>query len=231
MKIIAEPLTVQYEEVRKMTETICAPLHIEDYVVQPVIDVSPPKWHLAHTTWFFETFVLKPYSPNYQEYHPDFSFLFNSYYENVGRRVMRPNRGNMTRPSVSEVYGYRKYVDDSMRGFLENQCTQSWQSLLSLLRSDSVSCHSPTEMQSCHPICTMESPRMATSPRNHGLPEPSMIMPFAMMMSYGCKACRKKAIRSAWSMSHCTRAVFQPQGRQKLLRFSHAPDFATPFKS
>ena len=106
---------------RSMTETICAPLHIEDYVVQPVIDVSPPKWHLAHTTWFFETFVLKPYSPNYQEYHPDFSFLFNSYYENVGRRVMRPNRGNMTRPSVSEVYGYRKYVDDSMRGFLENQ--------------------------------------------------------------------------------------------------------------
>ncbi len=110
----------QYSEIRAMTERICAPLQIEDYVVQPVIDVSPPKWHLAHTTWFFETFILKPYASNYKEFHPDFSFLFNSYYENVGKRVMRPNRGNMTRPTVAEVYAYRKYVDEKMQLFIEN---------------------------------------------------------------------------------------------------------------
>ena len=113
-------LAEQYQVVRQMTEKICAPLHIEDYVVQPIIDVSPPKWHLAHTTWFFETFILKPYAPHYKEYHPDFSFLFNSYYENVGKRVMRPDRGNMTRPTVAEVYAYRKYVDEHMTVFLEN---------------------------------------------------------------------------------------------------------------
>ncbi len=113
-------LAEQYRTVRQMTEKICSPLQIEDYVVQPIIDVSPPKWHLAHTTWFFETFILKPYSPHYKEYHPDFSFLFNSYYENVGKRVMRPNRGNMTRPTVAEVYAYRKYVDEHITVFLEN---------------------------------------------------------------------------------------------------------------
>lgn len=113
-------LVQQYREIRKMSEKICAPLQIEDYVVQPVIDVSPPKWHLAHTTWFFETFLLKPYLPDYQEFHPDFSFLFNSYYENVGKRVMRPNRGNMTRPTVAEVYAYRKYVDEKMEIFFAN---------------------------------------------------------------------------------------------------------------
>jgi ergothioneine biosynthesis protein EgtB len=119
-RTINSTLTQQYLEVRQMTENICAPLQIEDFVVQPVIDVSPPKWHLAHTTWFFETFILKPYSPNYKEFHPDFSFLFNSYYENAGKRVLRPNRGNMTRPTVAEVYAYRKYVDERMLYFLEN---------------------------------------------------------------------------------------------------------------
>ncbi|MFN0201098.1 MAG: ergothioneine biosynthesis protein EgtB [Bacteroidia bacterium] len=113
-------LAYHFKEVRKMTERICAPLQIEDYVVQPIIDVSPPKWHLAHTTWFFETFLLKPYLADYQEFHPDFSFLFNSYYENVGKRVMRPNRGNMTRPTVAEVFAYRKYVDEKMELFFEN---------------------------------------------------------------------------------------------------------------
>lgn len=104
MQITTTTLAAVYKQVRSMTEKICAPLQIEDYVVQPIIDVSPPKWHLAHTTWFFETFVLKPHLPNYIEYHPDFGFLFNSYYEHIGKKVMRPNRGNMTRPTVAKVY-------------------------------------------------------------------------------------------------------------------------------
>ena len=84
-------------------------------------------------------------------------------------------------------------------------------------------------------MCTIESPRMATSPRNHGLPEPSTIVPFEMMMSYGCEACRKKAISSAWSMSPLLyrgyRAVFQPHDDKELLRFSHIRKFTTPFES
>lgn len=101
----------QYKEIRKATEKICAPLQIEDYVAQPIADVSPPKWHLAHTTWFFETFILKPHAPDYRAYHADFSYFFNSYYEHVGKRVLRTNRGSMTRPTVAEIYAYRHYVD------------------------------------------------------------------------------------------------------------------------
>ena len=72
-----------------------------------MLDASPPKWHLAHTTWFFETFLLKPHFPNYKEFHPDFGFLFNSYYESIGKRLPRANRGNITRPSIDEVFTYR----------------------------------------------------------------------------------------------------------------------------
>ena len=85
-------------ETRKNTEDICSPLEIEDYVVQPIVDVSPPKWHLGHTTWFFEEFILKNHLPNYRVFDEDFSFVFNSYYETVGKRVIRSDRGNMSRP-------------------------------------------------------------------------------------------------------------------------------------
>jgi len=107
-----------YVSVRQHTENICSPLQTEDYVVQPVVDVSPPKWHLGHTTWFFETFILKPYFMGYQEYDPDYNFVFNSYYETVGARVIRTDRGNLSRPSVSDVYQYRAYVDKAMADFL-----------------------------------------------------------------------------------------------------------------
>jgi len=103
---------------RKLTESICAPLEVEDYVPQPIGDVSPPKWHLGHTTWFFEQFVLVPYAPGYQVFHEDFSFLFNSYYNHAGDRVLRPNRGLMSRPPVREVMRYRKYVTDKMVEFM-----------------------------------------------------------------------------------------------------------------
>lgn len=101
-------------ETREHTEAICKPLEIEDYVVQPIIDVSPPKWHLGHTTWFFEEFILKSYDPSYQIFDEDFSFVFNSYYETVGKRVVRADRGNLSRPSVKKVYEYRDYVTKAM---------------------------------------------------------------------------------------------------------------------
>lgn len=107
-----------YQKVRRRTEEICSHLQTEDYVVQPVVDVSPPKWHIGHVTWFFETFILKPYFMGYREYNPDYNYVFNSYYETVGNRVIRTDRGNLSRPTVIEIYSYRKYVDDAMENFL-----------------------------------------------------------------------------------------------------------------
>jgi|TARA_R100000479_G_scaffold21607_2_gene8318 ergothioneine biosynthesis protein EgtB len=118
--IKTENLVSFFLETRKHTETICKPLEIEDYVVQPIVDVSPPKWHLGHTTWFFEEFILKPHKPNYQLFHEDFAFVFNSYYETVGKRVVRNNRGNLTRPGVAKVYDYRHYVTNELKEFLES---------------------------------------------------------------------------------------------------------------
>jgi ergothioneine biosynthesis protein EgtB len=107
-----------YLKVRKRTEAICEPLQTEDYVVQPVVDVSPPKWHIGHTTWFFETFILKPYFAEYQEFDPNYNYVFNSYYETVGNRVIRTDRGNLSRPTVIDVKRYRKYVDDAVLNFI-----------------------------------------------------------------------------------------------------------------
>lgn len=112
-------LLQQYQRVRKHSENICANLRTEDYVVQPIVDVSPPKWHLGHTTWFFETFILIPNYKGYTEFDSQYNFVFNSYYETVGARVIRTDRGNLSRPSVSDIYAYRKYVDEKMIRFLE----------------------------------------------------------------------------------------------------------------
>ena len=103
-----------YTTVRNYTTTICSPLQVEDYVPQPAPFVSPPKWHLAHTTWFFEQFVLKEYNLEYTVYDSDFCYLFNSYYNNVGKRVFRTDRGNISRPGVEAVFAYRAYVDKAM---------------------------------------------------------------------------------------------------------------------
>ncbi len=115
---VSDKLSTKFIRVRKITEELCKPLRIEDYVVQPVVDVSPPKWHLAHTTWFFEELVLKKYKNDYRVFDKNYSFLFNSYYESVGERVLRPHRGFLTRPVVNEIYAYRKYVDEQMLEFL-----------------------------------------------------------------------------------------------------------------
>lgn len=108
----------KYLAVRKHTEAICSPLHTEDYVPQPAVFVSPPKWHLAHSTWFFEEFILKKHLPGYKVFNNDFGFLFNSYYNNVGNRTQRADRGAITRPTVAEVYEYRHYTDSHMQRLL-----------------------------------------------------------------------------------------------------------------
>lgn len=111
-------LLALYQNIRSHSESLCKPLQTEDYVVQPIADVSPPKWHLGHTTWFFETFVLKPHFEGYKEFDAQYNFVFNSYYETIGSRVIRTDRGNLSRPSVEDVYRYRAYVDRHMADFL-----------------------------------------------------------------------------------------------------------------
>lgn len=113
-------LTALYQKNRARSEEICKHLEIEDYVVQPMVDVSPPKWHLAHCTWFFEQFILKKTLQDYKSFNEDFSFLFNSYYNHLGERTPRPARGLMTRPTVKQVYQYRHAVDAEMIRLLQN---------------------------------------------------------------------------------------------------------------
>ncbi len=120
-QITTKNILKKYVDIRRHSEDICAPLETEDYVVQPVVDVSPPKWHLGHTTWFFETFILIPNFPGYEVFNPQYNFVFNSYYETVGARVIRTDRGNLSRPSVSDIYLYRKYVDEKMKAFFESE--------------------------------------------------------------------------------------------------------------
>jgi ergothioneine biosynthesis protein EgtB len=110
----------RYTEVRLQSEHVCAPLQTEDYVIQTMPNVSPPKWHLAHVTWFFETFLLKPFLPSYREYAPAFAHLFNSYYQTMGEPYPRAKRGLLSRPGVEEVYRYRHYVDAAMHELIES---------------------------------------------------------------------------------------------------------------
>lgn len=106
-------LVSRYRQVRDFTEQLCEPLEIEDYVVQSMPDASPAKWHLAHTTWFFETFLLERFD-GYEPFDPSFNFLFNSYYNSVGKQYFRPDRGKISRPTVAQVHDYRRRVDDAM---------------------------------------------------------------------------------------------------------------------
>ena len=123
--MIANPKIIDavttYRNIRSHSLAICAPLETEDFVVQPIVDVSPPKWHLGHTTWFFETFILVPNFPGYTVFDPQYNFVFNSYYETIGARVIRTDRGNLSRPSVADVYRYREYVDRQMTAFLQSE--------------------------------------------------------------------------------------------------------------
>ncbi len=111
-------LLEKFRRVRIQSVNLCKPLKSEDYVVQPIVDVSPPKWHLAHTTWFFEALVLETYNPDYKVFNSDYGYMFNSYYESVGERVLRPNRGFMTRPTIEDVMDYRRYINEQLEEFI-----------------------------------------------------------------------------------------------------------------
>lgn len=113
-------LIERFKSVRNFFTKLCEPLQTEDYVIQSMPDVSPTRWHLAHTSWFFEAFVLKNAIKNYKSLHPQYNFLFNSYYVQIGERFTRSLRGMLSRPSVAEVYNYRDYVDKKIIEFLEN---------------------------------------------------------------------------------------------------------------
>jgi ergothioneine biosynthesis protein EgtB len=112
-------LVDRFLSVRALTEQLAAPLSPEDQTVQSMPDASPTKWHLAHTTWFFETFLLRPHVDRYEIFDPAYEYLFNSYYEAVGPRHPRPQRGMITRPGVEEVAAYRRHVTEAMIALIE----------------------------------------------------------------------------------------------------------------
>ena len=114
-------LPEKFRMTREASVTLCKDLANEDYGLQGMPEASPPKWHLAHTTWFFETFILKPYLADYQVFNPQFEYLFNSYYNGVGAQYPRAQRGLLSRPTVKEVYAYREYVDEAMKQLLSDE--------------------------------------------------------------------------------------------------------------
>jgi ergothioneine biosynthesis protein EgtB len=123
-------LLSHYRSVRSRTETLAAPLSAEDQTVQSMPDVSPTKWHRAHTTWFFETFLLSELVDDYRPVHPDYAFLFNSYYEQAGPRHARPRRGMITRPGIAEIAEYRAVVDERMTRLIETVDEGRWPRVL-----------------------------------------------------------------------------------------------------
>ena len=113
-------LSSRYSTIRQYSLSLAAPLSDEDQCVQSMPDTSPTKWHLAHTSWFFENLVLLPFLPGYKVFDHSFSYLFNSYYETLGPRHPRPQRGLLTRPSLSLVLAFRQHVDKAMQKLLNN---------------------------------------------------------------------------------------------------------------
>ena len=126
-------LRARYRRVRDLTEALAAPLRPEDQVIQSMADVSPTKWHRGHTTWFFETFLLEPSLIGYDAFDPDFGYLFNSYYETVGPRHPRSQRGLLSRPTVEEVGRYRAHVDAAMEKLIDRCDTDAWPELSALV--------------------------------------------------------------------------------------------------
>ena len=117
---VCEGMVAAYRAVRTQTEALCAPLEPDDFNIQTMPDVSPVKWHIAHVTWFFETFILRPHMDGYREFHPRFAHLFNSYYETVGSFHPRPERGFLNRPALKEIWSYRAHVDEAMGRLLDD---------------------------------------------------------------------------------------------------------------
>ncbi|MCH2108528.1 MAG: DinB family protein, partial [Polyangiaceae bacterium] len=132
----AQALLVQYHSVRSRTRKLTEHLSAEDQTIQSMEEASPTKWHLAHTTWFFETFLLKPYVKSYQPLDPSWEYLFNSYYNGVGQQFCRADRGRLSRPGLEEIQHYRSYVDEelakALSGWEKEGCLQNRQPLLTL---------------------------------------------------------------------------------------------------
>jgi len=119
-------LLAKYYQVRQQTEALCQPLATEDYCIQTIPDVSPPRWHIAHVSWFFETFLLIPFLPDYCIFHHKFDYLFNSYYETHSQPFPRPQRGLLSRPTTGEIYRYRAHVDAAMAQLLQTVTEVQW---------------------------------------------------------------------------------------------------------
>jgi len=123
-------LTSRYRAIRQQTTTLCSPLEIEDYIIQTAPFASPAKWHLAHTTWFFETLVLKPFLKHYKVYHHKYAQLFNSYYDTIGQYHPRSERGLLARPTVTEIYQYRDAIDAKILELLQDENHEQYQDIL-----------------------------------------------------------------------------------------------------
>ena len=126
-------LILNFEQVRKDSESICAPLETEDYCIQTMADVSPAKWHLAHTSWFFETFLLLPFQRNYRCFNSAYDHLFNSYYLTHSQPFSRPTRGLLSRPTVAEIMQYRAAIDEAMIELIANAADEQWREIEPLL--------------------------------------------------------------------------------------------------
>ena len=131
-RVVNSDLRARYIEVRTRTEELCEPLETEDYIPQPIVDVSPAKWNIAHTTWFFEEMILRKFVDNYRPFDNHFGFLFNSYYNTVGERTARDHRGALSRPTVARVFAYRRDVDEAMAKLLSGDVSNELQQLVTL---------------------------------------------------------------------------------------------------
>ncbi len=120
----AQPLLDRFRDVRAFSERMCEGMEAEDFVIQSMPDVSPTKWHLAHTTWFFEAFLLQPHDPEYRPLNGQYNYLFNSYYNTIGEQFCRPRRGQISRPTVREVMEYRRHVDRQVGALVEERASE-----------------------------------------------------------------------------------------------------------
>lgn len=134
-----------FSKVRRQSSHLCEPLEIEDYVIQSLVETSPPKWHLAHVSWFFETFLLRPFLAGYEPFDGRYEHLFNSYYEQLGTGFWpRPQRGLLSRPTVAEVYAYRAHVDLSIERLIRSCSSDDWPTVSARLR---IGCHHEQQHQ------------------------------------------------------------------------------------
>ena len=124
-----ENLLKSFQETRNLSLDLFSPLSLEDTSIQPIEDTSPPKWHLAHTTWYFEIFLLQMFREDYKVYHSQYNYLFNSYYESIGERYLRAHRGNLSRPTAAEIISYRKEIDKRIHDFFQVSKNQSRETL------------------------------------------------------------------------------------------------------